>query len=74
MYKVQLRQDPYLRDHNAVVAYNLLPSFEAEPTAWNTVRSIPVSKGTLAEYLADWRRQVKPNDRSFVNHVMGAVL
>ena len=69
-----LRQDPYLRDHNAIVAYNLLPLFEAEPAAWNTVRDLPVSKGMLAEYLADWQRLVKPGDKPFVYRVMEAIL
>lgn len=69
-----LRQDPYLRDHNAIVAYNLLPLFEAEPAAWNTVCDLPVSKGMLAEYLADWQRLVKPGDKPFVYRLMEAIL
>ncbi len=73
-HEEQLRRDPYLRDHNATVAYNLLPLFEAEPTGWSSVRRLPVSKGTLAQYLADWRRQVRPGDRPFVDRVMGAIL
>ncbi len=73
-HEKELRQDPYLRDHNATVAYKLLPLFEATPTAWNAVRDLPVSKGMLAEYMADWRRQVKTGDKSFVNRVMETIL
>ena len=62
---------PYLRDHNATVAHDLLPLFEAETTAWNAVRRLPVSNETLADYLSDWRRQVNPDDGRFVNRVMG---
>ena len=69
-----LGRDPYLRDHNAKVPYSLLPIFEADPRPWNAVRELPVSKGMLAEYLADWRCQVKPADKPFVNRVMGAML
>lgn len=69
-----LRQDPYRRDNNATVAYNLLSLFEAEPTAWNAVRDLPICKGMLAEYLADWRRQVKTSDKPFVNRVMETIL
>ena len=65
-----LRRDPYLRDRNAVVAYRLLPIFEAHPQGWNTVRSLPTSEGALNEYLLDWYGQVDPRDREFVGRIM----
>ena len=70
----QRRVYPYLRDHNATVAYDLQPLFEAETTAWNDVRRLHVSNETLTDYLSDWRRQVNPDDRPFVNRVIGAIL
>ena len=68
----QLRSDPYLRDLNTVVAYRLLPTFEAEPTGWNAVRSLPNSSGCLMEYLADWYECVDTADKPFVKRVIGA--
>ena len=72
MHETELRQDPYVRDKNAVVAYQLLPLFEAEPSGWNAVRSLPSSTGILTEYLADWHEGVRTADKSFVKRVIGA--
>ena len=72
MHETELRQDPYIRDKNAVVAYQLLPLFEADPSGWNAVRSMPSSTGILTEYLADWHERVQLSDRSFVKRVIGA--
>ena len=68
----QLRSDPYLRDLNAVVAYQLLPNFEEEPTGWNAVRNLPDSSGNLMEYLADWHDSVASTDQPFVQRLIGA--
>ena len=72
MHEKDLRQDPYLRDKNAIVAYQLLPLFEEDHSGWNTVRNFPNSKGLLFEYLADWHEQVAPEDKPFVNRLIGA--
>lgn len=70
-HEEQLRSDPYLRDLNAVVAYQLLPTFEAEPTGWNAVRNLPNSSGYLMEYLADWHDNVASTDKPFVERLIG---
>ena len=72
VHEEQLRSDPYLRDLNAVVAYQLLPIFEAEPTGWNAVRNMPSSSGYLVEYLADWRASVASADKPFVKRLIEA--
>ena len=72
MHETDLRQNPYIRDKNAVVAYQLLPLFEADPSGWNAVRSMPSSTGILTEYLADWHECVQPADKPFVELVIGA--
>ncbi|MCY4416267.1 MAG: hypothetical protein OXE87_08175 [Chloroflexi bacterium] len=72
MYEAELRHDPYIRDKNAIVAYQLLPLFEANPSGWNAVRSMPSSTGILTEYLADWHECVQPADKPFVKRVIGA--
>ena len=71
-HEEQLRSDPYLRDLNAVVAYQLLPTFEAEPTGWNAVRNLPDSSGRLMEYLSDWHDSVASTDQPFVQRLIGA--
>ena len=72
MHENELRQDPYLRDKNGIVADQILPRFEAYPSGWNAVRSLPESTGRLSEYLADWHERVEPEDKPFVNRLIGA--
>ena len=72
MHENELRQDRYLRDKNAIVAYQILPLFEADPSGWNAVRNLPDSEGFLMEYLADWHKRVEPEDKPFVNRLIGA--
>ena len=72
MCETDLRKDPYIRDKNAIVAYQLLPLFEVDPSGWNAVRSMPSSTGVLTEYLADWHEYVQPADKPFVKRVIGA--
>ena len=72
IHEKELRQDPYLRDKNAIVAYQLLPLFEADPSGWNAVRNLPDSEGPLQEYLTDWHESVAPTDKPFVKRLIGA--
>ena len=58
------------RDQYAVVAYQLLPIFTANPGAWNTVLKLPVSDAPLCGYLIDWYRNVDPKDRGYVGSIM----
>ena len=60
MYENELRQDPYIRDKNAVVAYQLLPLFEADPSGWNALRRMPGSTGILTEYLVTGMNAFNP--------------
>ena len=60
----------YARDQYAVVAYQLLPIFEANPGAWNAVRSLPTSDGMINDYLLDWYRQVAPKDQAVIGCIM----
>ena len=72
MHENELRQDPYLRDKNAIVACRLLPLFEVEPSGWNALRSLPNSSGHLQEYLADWHECVASTDKPFLKRLIGA--
>lgn len=70
-HEQELRENPYMRDKNAIVAYRLLPLFEEEPSGWNAVRQLPESAGILADYLSDWRGKVEPDQEQFVQRVEG---
>ena len=59
------------RDKIAVFSHAMLPIFESQPAGWNSVRNVPVTKGRLSEYLADWYVQVEPIDKSFVERILG---
>ena len=70
-----LRSDPYIRDHNAVVAYQLLPIFEARPASWNAIQRLPAGQhpatnSPTRDYLRSWRSVVDPHDRHVVDQVM----
>ena len=68
-----LRNDRYMRDKNAVVAYSLLPIFEMYPTGWNAVRCLPDSGSMLVDYLLEWAASVEPVDRPFVERIVRAL-
>ena len=68
--EASLRQNPCQRDKNALVAYLLLPIFEAEPVGWNTIRTLPSSSAMLKDYLREWHSQVEPLDRAFVERII----
>ncbi len=68
-----MRDDPYLREQNGVVALRLLPLFEETPKGWNAVRHLPVSSGQIGEYIEAWSAEVQAADRLFVERV-GEVL
>lgn len=65
-----VRQDRYLRDKNAVVAYSLLPIFESEPSGWNSIRRLPTSSAMFQDYLGEWHSQVEPIDRPFMERIV----
>ena len=65
-----LRKDAVQRDKNAIVAYALLPLFEKEPYGWNAVRNLPATKGSLAQYLADWYGRADAAEKPFVRNVL----
>ena len=67
-----LREDRYLRDKNAVVAYSLLPIFESEPAGWNAIRRLPASSAMFMDYLLEWHASVEPADKPFVQRILDA--
>lgn len=67
----QLRQDPYLREHNAVVANLLLPLFERGPHHWQALQYLNLddSSAQLPRYLAHWHQRVPAPHRPFIRDI-----
>ena len=70
-----LRQDPYQRDQNALIAYNMVPIFEALPESWNAIQRLPADQHPTTDsptraHLQSWRAAVDPRDRHVVDQVM----
>ena len=65
-----LRVDSTNRRWNTIIAIQLLPIFEAEPRAWETVtylnRGFADRNESLAQHLAHWRQQCPEDLRPFV--------
>ena len=70
-----LRQDPYQRDQNALIAYNMVPIFETLPESWNAIQRLPADQHPTTDsptraHLQSWRAAVDPRDRHVVDQVM----
>ena len=65
-----LRQDRYQRDKNAIVAYELLPLFQNDPSGWNTVSHLPNSFAKFNDYLVYWYEQVGEEDKPFLKRLL----
>ncbi len=61
-----MRDDPYLRERNGVVALRLLLLFDETSQGRNAVRRLPVSTGLIGEYIEAWRADVHDIDHPFV--------
>ncbi len=69
-----LRQNPYLREKNELVATLLLPLFERDPATWQAIAYLnpnPASAGkSFVEYLNDWQAACPPGRRLQVAEVV----
>ena len=65
-----LRQDRYIRNKNAVVAYQLLPIFESDPAGWNAILKLPNFPGGFRDYLVMWYSQVEEIDNPFMSRII----
>jgi hypothetical protein len=68
-----LRQNSTIREWNTIVALQLLPLFEAEPRAWETLtflnRGSTNRNKSLAQHLAEWRSGCPEDLRPFINRL-----
>lgn len=71
--QASLRENPYLRDKDELIANQLLNLFENYPEAWDAViylnHTTPTSAQTFGNYLANWQRDAPPRHRSFIRQV-----
>jgi hypothetical protein len=68
-----LRQNSDMRDRNTVIAIQLLPIFEAEPSGWEAVaflnRGSPDARESLTQHFVEWRSQCPKDLRPFVSRL-----
>lgn len=70
----QLRNDPYLREKNEVVANLLLPLFQASPENWDALTYLNLdpadARNSLQEYLQHWYRNSPSEHRAFIGNML----
>jgi hypothetical protein len=68
-----LHHNADMRDRNTIIAIQLLPIFEAEPSGWEAItflnRGSHDRKESLAQRLAEWRSQCPRDIRPFVTRL-----
>ena len=72
-YEPEARKDPYNRKANLIVALRMLPVFERHPEGWNALGRLPASNALIDEYLRQWKEDVHPCDRGFVEQIEDAL-
>lgn len=72
-HEPSLRADPAQRDLNGVIANQLLPLFQREPTGWEAVRHLPNSDSNFWEYLAEWEKSAPGRSAEFVAGLRSAL-
>ena len=70
----RLRNDPYLREKNEVVANLLLPLFEQSPENWDALHYLNLdpndARNNLEQYLRNWYDNAPPAHRAFIGDVL----
>lgn len=70
----RLRNDPYLRDRNEVVANLLLPLFQDDPQNWAALNYLNLdpadARATLEQYLRNWYQNAPFEHKRFVAGVL----
>lgn len=68
----ELRHNPYLRSHNAIVASLLLPLFEEDPRIWEAIGylNLEAPGQSFQEYLQAWRSNAPEDYRDIIDYMM----
>ena len=68
-----MREKSTMREKNNVVAIQLLPIFEAQPSGWEAITFMNLAKRdpekTLAAHFADWREVAPLPQRAFIGRI-----
>ena len=68
-----MRENPTLREKNCIVAAQLLPLFEADPSGWESLAFLNLgprdAKKVLAQQLADWSENCPAKHKPFVSKI-----
>lgn len=76
--RLLLRDNPYLREKNALVATALLPLFEQNPSLWQAIAYLNADKSSslkaFADYLADWHSACPPQNQMLVRQAITLLL
>lgn len=71
----RLRQNPYLREKNEVVANLLLPLFQRNPENWSSLSYLNLdpgdARGSLQDYLRNWYLNAPAEHKTFIADVLG---
>lgn len=69
-----LKEDPYLRQKNEVVANLLLPLFETSPENWDSLTYLNLNPGdaraSLDQYLNHWYQNAPQEHKEFISRVL----
>jgi hypothetical protein len=70
----RLRENPYLREKNEVVANLLLPLFQRNPENWSSLSYLNLepgdARGSLQDYLRNWYRNAPAEHKIFIAEVL----
>jgi len=68
-----MKSNPYIRDHNEVVANLLLPLFEENPKIWEAVAYLNAqqSGSDFKDYLQNWYDNAPEEYKDIIRYVMG---
>ena len=73
-HEAQMRQDPYLREKNEVVASLLLPLFAENPEHWDTLSYLNLdpadARNSLRQYLRNWYMNAPAEHKRFIASVL----
>jgi hypothetical protein len=74
----RLRQDPYQRKENEVMAKLLLPLFQENPQNWESLHYLNLdptdARNTLRDYLRNWYENAPIEHKQFVRNVLALFL
>jgi hypothetical protein len=64
-----LRAHSCLRELNALVAVHLLPLVQTSPQSWQSLRLMPATSESFANFLSEWHRACPDEQKQFVSQI-----